>query len=151
MFHNRWYKSLSAYLDGELKGNQKAEYEKHLAHCSLCQAKHAAWSKLSLSSAPFPLELPPDNTWQQIASRINTEQPIRKSFWESLGLYDLLPNPIEPIIIALLLVIAVVAVQPYFKSNEIADNSNDSYALLDENTNAHTDTMTLLMDDLEGS
>ncbi len=76
-------KWLEAYYDGELHGRQKAQVEKHLSECSLCQQELEKLRKLStlLAEAPSPVaQLSAARFQSQVKLRL-PKQPVLTA-WE---------------------------------------------------------------------
>ncbi len=67
---------LSAYLDGELRGNQLHQVEIHLVECHVCRAELGSLEKLSglLHEVPAPEFTPPERFAAQVKLRLPHER-----------------------------------------------------------------------------
>jgi len=77
---------LSAYLDGELKGNRLQQVEEHLAECTVCQTEMDSLQSLSglLQSIPTP-EFPSP---ERFATQVNLLLPQKRTSTPGTKLFE---------------------------------------------------------------
>jgi anti-sigma factor RsiW len=74
---------LSAYLDGEVAAEEKAEMERHLAGCDACAQEAAQWqvADTAARSVDEPSAGAWDGMWRRIGERTSRERIIRVVRW----------------------------------------------------------------------
>lgn len=72
---------LSAHLDGELAGEDRAGVERHLVQCASCSAAQRRLRALVRSAAELPRDVaPPPEVWHAVRRRIAGRTGRRRSF-----------------------------------------------------------------------
>ena len=100
---------LTAYLDGEVTPEEKADIEAHLADCPECRAGLEALSttRASLRRAFKVMAdeaYPPDQAWQKVHARLETKGG-RSWFWSSFTLGRVVATSAVVVILAIALVV----------------------------------------------
>jgi anti-sigma factor RsiW len=85
---DQWTDRLSEYLDGELKGSERAMLEAHLERCESCQETLAGLRRVVLRARSLEDRPPATDLWAGVAERIGAPSrrvvPLRRGFTFSL-------------------------------------------------------------------
>src|ERR687896_254863 len=86
---DQWTDRLSEYLDGELKGSERAFLEAHLERCEDCQETLAGLRRVIVRARSLEDRPPAADLWAGVAERIGAPAraavvPIRRRFTFSL-------------------------------------------------------------------
>jgi len=68
--HEFWSERLSAYLDGEIKGGERARLEAHLAQCAACAVALAELREVVTRARTLENTPPPVDLWPAIESQL---------------------------------------------------------------------------------
>jgi len=78
--HHRIVELLSAYYDGELSDERRAEVEVHLQSCATCRERLAELQALSNLLSAYSVEVgAAEDFWQKLSPRLPVRQQIRPS------------------------------------------------------------------------
>ena len=72
---DQWTDRLSAYLDGELKPDERSELEQHLAACEECSATMEQLKRVTGWAKSYPGREPARDAWPGIAAAIENTRP----------------------------------------------------------------------------
>jgi hypothetical protein len=75
---DQWTDRLSEYLDGELRADERAALEAHLAHCVACGAVLADLKRIVARARGLEGRAPAHDLWPAIAARIGAAGPARQ-------------------------------------------------------------------------
>ena len=85
---DQWTDRLSEYLDGELRGSERAMLEAHLERCEECQETLAGLRRVVVRARSLEDRPPATDLWHGIAERIGASGPsvvpLRRGFTFSL-------------------------------------------------------------------
>jgi len=86
---DQWTDRLSAYLDGDLKGSERALLEAHLERCEDCQETLASLRRVVMRARSLEDRPPAADLWAGVAERIGAPArtvglPVRRRFTFSL-------------------------------------------------------------------
>ncbi len=82
MNHEEWQILVSAYKDGEVSAEERAQVEAHLATCRECAAALAAYRRLGQAVAALPRGAPSRALWLRVRERLSSRR--RWSLWQRL-------------------------------------------------------------------
>ncbi len=150
MKHGYWLKNLSAYLDNEVSERKRKKVELHLVDCKLCQSRLAQWEKIQEIRKTETMMYPEEQVWQAISRRMRAEpvKPLR--FWEDDWITRYIPSPVSAVVMAALVVLIVMGIQPYLRPQQIQQDTTpvtiDQYlsSWTDSTTSSGTDTLAMI-------
>ena len=96
---------LSAYYDGELPCETKAEVAGHLDGCARCSRRVAAFGQLSAAAQALPTPSPPPEMWTQLAQELDAAGDSRPAARQKIWM--LTSRKVAAIAAALLLAVGV--------------------------------------------
>lgn len=75
--HDPWQDRLSEYLDGELRSDERAALEAHLAGCAACRVLLAELGELVRAARALPERAPERDLWPELAHALRS--PARRA------------------------------------------------------------------------
>ena len=87
---------LSAYLDGALAEDRRAELEKHLKTCEACAAKLEEFVRVEQAAKKIPAPQLSEAYWENFASRVQNKLTIREKQKTSPGWLEALKSFFQP-------------------------------------------------------
>lgn len=130
----RWSIELSAYWDGELADSRKEKLVAHLQECSVCREQLAFLKSTSHWIQAIPDEMPSEYLWTRIQSRLGKTSSVRVHLWEQPWVARLLPNPVQSLVVALILMVTFFSIQPFLSNIDANLSTNSITTETDINT-----------------
>lgn len=87
---------LSAYLDGALAEEKRAELEEHLKTCEACTAKLEEFARVEQAARKIPVPQLSEAYWENFASRVQNKLTIREKQKTSPGWLEALKSFFQP-------------------------------------------------------
>jgi hypothetical protein len=112
---------LSDYLDNNLSGSEKTDFEAHLKECRTCAAEVTAFRSIIAEASSLDRVAAPDSLWNKIAVELDSKKPIYARI--KAGLFTLknrfenslpIPVPVLRIVGIAVVLLAGVFIGRYF-------------------------------------
>lgn len=101
MKHEEWRLLVSAYCDGEVTPEERAQVEAHLAECAECAEALEAYRRLGRAVRALPLGMPSRTLWLRVQEGL--ARPARPLWWRLLPVASAVAVLLVAVVVGLLL------------------------------------------------